>query len=131
MLDQSVSIKKFAKSAKKRLGSGFWNSIRQEREESILSAKENGDRVRKLYAKRLMHEIYFDSENIEDEKLYKKVCLLLSANEFLLNPIGRLIDHKQYDKLDDVGKQTYIIKLTDKYNMMRSRYEREKRIGQC
>ena len=131
MTDQTISIKKYAKKAKKRLVSGFWDSIRQEREVSINNAHEDGERIKKLYAKLLMHEIYFDSENVEDEKLYKKVCSILSSGEFLLNPIGQLIDHKQYDKLDSLGKQNYIIKLTDKYNTMRLRFEREKQIGHC
>ena len=63
----------------------------------------------------------------KDDEFYKKVSKLLSENEFVLNPIMRLIDHDVYDKLSDVAKQNYIYELTDKYNEMKKRYEEEKK----
>jgi len=128
---ENVSIKSFAKKAKHRLGSGFWNDIRIERANNMLNANENAQHIKELYAKRLMHALYFQNESAEDTQLYRKVCKLLSKEEFYINPIGQLIDHKTFDNLDDSSKQTYIIKLTDKYNEMRLRYERERQIHRC
>ena len=124
-----VSIKSYAKKAKHRLGSGFWNEIRVERN-ALLSENENAEHIKDMYSKRLMHSLYL-VENDEDAKLYKKVCKILSSDEFLSNPIGQLIDHQKYDKLDSENKQMYIIKLTDKYNEMKKRFEHERQIHRC
>lgn len=126
-MNNQVSIKSFAKKAKHRLISGFWDKIREEREEYIKNnSNENEQKIRELYAKRLMRDIYSDANNDKDTELYRKVCKLLSQNTFTLNPISQLIDHEEYDNLDISARQNYIIKLTDKYNEMRERYEREK-----
>ncbi len=125
------SIKNYAKKAKRRLGSGFWNEIRQERANCIKNAFDNADHIREIYSKKLMHTLYVQQEDDADVVLYKKVCKLLSKDEFTLNPIGQLIDHKTYDKLSSENKQTYIIKLTDKYNEMRERFERERMDIRC
>ncbi len=123
----SVSIKTYAKKAKERLTSGYWDKIRKERDEYIRNnSNENVQDILDLYSRRLMREIYSSDTNTYDAELYKKVCKLLSNNEFTLNPIGQLIDHSEYDSLDYTAKQNYILKLTDKYNEMRERYEREK-----
>ena len=128
---ETVSIKEFAKKAKHRLGSGFWNNIRKERADTILCANENAEHIRSIYERKLMHTLYYQNENDEDTKLYKKVCKILSKEEFYINPIGQLIDHKKFDKLDSESKQMYIIKLTDKYNEMRARFEREHHVNSC
>ncbi|MBQ7977527.1 MAG: hypothetical protein IJ301_02900 [Clostridia bacterium] len=123
----SVSIKAFAKRAKRRMTSGYWDKIREERDQYIRNnADENEQKIKELYAKRLMREFYCDEESAQDNEFYNKVCKLLQNNSFTLNPIGQLIDHAEYDKLDIEARQNYIIKLTDKYNEMRERFEREK-----
>ena len=63
----------------------------------------------------------------KEDEFYKKVVKLLSENEYVLNPIMRLIDHDVYDGLSEVAKQNYIYELTDKYNEMKQRYEEEKK----
>ncbi len=129
MLQNTVSIKSYAKKAKHRMISGYWDRIRRERDEYIRNNNgENEQKIKELYSRRLMREIYSSDEDNADAELYRKVCKLLNSNTFTLNPIGQLIDHIEYDSLDNEAKQTYIIKLTDKYNEMRERYEREKQL---
>lgn len=127
MSQNTVSIKAYAKKAKRRMASGYWDKVREERDEYIRNnADENEDKIKELYARRLMREFYCDEESAQDNEMYHKVCKLLSSDSFTLNPIWQLIDHKEYDNLDIEARQNYIIKLTDKYNEMRERYEREK-----
>ena len=127
MSNQNVSIKAVAKKAKHRLISGYWDKLREEREEYIKNnASENEQKIRELYARRLMRDIYADASNEQDNELYRKVCKLLNQNTFTLNPISQLIDHNEYDTMDKTARQNYIIKLTDKYNEMRERYEKER-----
>ncbi len=132
MKTQTASIKAFAKKAKQRLISGYWDKIRQEREEYIKNnSSESEQKIKELYARRLMRDIYYDAQNEKDNELYRKVCKILNQNSFTLNPISQLIDHDVYDKMDIEARQNYIIKLTDKYNEMRERYEREHQTKIC
>lgn len=129
---QTISIKTFAKKAKHRLISGYWDKIRQEREAYIKNnSNESEQKIKDLYARRLMRDIYCDAQNEKDNELYRKVCKMLNQNAFAFNPISQLIDHKEYDNMDIEARQNYIIKLTDKYNEMRERYERERQMKMC
>ena len=122
-----TNLKDYAKLAKRRMASGYWDKVRGEIDEYIKNNQnENPERIREIYSKRLMREIYFNNAQSKDDELYRKVCRLLNQNSYVLNPISQLIDHNEYDRLDFNGRQTYIIKLTDKYNELRERYEREK-----
>ncbi len=126
-MSKSVSIKMYAKRAKHRMTSGYWDKVRRERDEYIQNnPAEDAHKIIELYARRLMREIYADESDNKDNEIYLKVVKLLQSNTFTSNPIGQLIDHNEYDRLDRQGQQNYIIKLTDKYNEMRERYEREK-----
>ena len=60
-----------------------------------------------------------------EQKLYEKVVKLLTENEYVLNPITQLIDHSQYDKLDERAKQQYIFELAEKYNELKEKFENE------
>ena len=63
----------------------------------------------------------------KEDEFYKKVAKLLTENEYVLNPIMRLIDHDVYDNLSEQAKQNYIYELTEKYNKMKERFEEEKK----
>ena len=127
-MDNKVSsIKDYAKKAKKRMVSGYWDKVRQDREEYIKNNKnESPQKIRELYSKRLMREIYLCNNMDKDDELYKKVCKLLSKEGNITNPISYLIDHSEYDHLDKDARQIYLLKLTDKYNSLRERYEKER-----
>jgi len=127
----SNSLKDYAKQAKKRLASGYWENIRQDRAkflEEHFSSGSNISQLKHMYQKKVERDLFSDSQpSSEDEKLYKKVSQLLSENEYVLNPITQLIDHSEYDKLDEREKQSYIFKLTDKYNELKEKFENEHR----
>ena len=125
-MSNQVSIKAYAKRAKRRMTSGYWDKVRKEREEYIQNnPAEDAHKIIELYARRLMREIYFSLSSDKDEEMYRKVCNILDKDGYVCNPISQLIDHGEYDNLDFAGRQTYLIKLTDKYKELRERYERE------
>lgn len=50
-----------------------------------------------------------------EKKLQKKIVQLLENNPNCEDPIGRLIDHSEFDNLSDERKQAYILKLSRSY----------------
>lgn len=132
-MNQNFSVKDYAKQAKERLSNGYWEDIKRDKIKFIESHYKTGDNVKNIKAmfqKKIEREL-FGSKDIgkDDEILYQKIVKLLSENEYVLNPIMRLIDHDKYDKMSDVAKQNYIFELSDKYNAMKDRFEKEQKEG--
>ena len=131
MEDNCVSIRECAKKAKQRLSSGFWNTVELNRIKYIKEHYHSGDNISQLnymFQKIVEDEVYGTKKvDKEEEKFYKKVKKLLTENEYVLNPIIKLIDHEVYDGLSDIAKQNYIYELTDKYNKMKEKIEQEQK----
>ena len=124
--------KTLAKQAKKRLGSGYWQQMKIERDlyfEQNNAQPCNIVSLNEMFKRRIEREIRQQNEEDPDAELYKKVCKLLTENEFILNPISQLIDHNVYDRLDESGKQNYIFRLADKYRKLKDRFEKEKQLN--
>ncbi len=62
---------------------------------------------------------------VKEQELYEKVCRLLDSNEIIINPIKELVDYKLYNTLSLDARQKYIFELSEKYKLMKVRYERE------
>ncbi len=125
-------LKKRAMLAKQRLKMGYWQNLLKERDDLITlngntaHAKAVAEEVRR---KRFTRDnlISMDSEQAkEDEAFFLKVCKLLDEDDDPANPIGRLIDHDEYDNMDAMGKQKYVLYLSKKYREMKERYRLEK-----
>ena len=130
--NNSISIKDYAKMAKKRLTSGYWTVIREKRTQFISNSDStNIDKMQQAYTRRLERNLASEMSCDDDSILYKKVCKMQEQDTFVLNPISRLIDHSVYDKLSDNDKQLYILKLSNKYNELLERYniEHNERFG--
>lgn len=128
MASKQVPLHKIlAKQAKKRLVSGYWKQVKKEREIFMTEAylKGNVSSLSEIYKRKIERDVKKQNCIDPDAKLYAKVVKLLSQNEYVLNPIARLIDHSVYDKLDLNAKQAYITKLADKYNVLKDRYYAE------
>ncbi|MBR7090879.1 MAG: hypothetical protein IKC79_00320 [Clostridia bacterium] len=122
----SISIKDYAKMAKKRLSSGYWTVIREKRNELISNSScTNIDKMQQAYTRRIERNLQSEMFTDDDTMLYKKVCKMQEQDTFVLNPISRLIDHSVYDKMSDNDKQLYILKLSNKYNELLERYNAE------
>ena len=68
--------------------------------------------------------------NKEDEKLYSKVKTILSENEDVINPLGKLVDKNKFFSLSEMDKERYIFNLAEKYRAMKERYKQEKEFSQ-
>ena len=62
---------------------------------------------------------------MKHEELYEKVCRILGSDEIIINPIKELVDYKYYNTLSLDAKQKYIFDLSEKYKLMKIRYEKE------
>lgn len=132
-METGISFKEVAKQAKKRLMTGYWESVRKDRDRFMETHFHKGDNISQLktmFNRKIQRDLFGkSSQNDADEKLYRKVVKMLSENDYVLNPIRQLIDHDVYDKLDEHAKQNYIFELSDKYNQLKERYEHEKMSG--
>ena len=62
---------------------------------------------------------------VQEQELYEKVCKLMEREDVVINPIKELVDYKQYNTLSLEAKQKYIFDLSEKYKVMKERYEKE------
>ena len=123
------SLKQYAKEAKRRLKSGFWQSYKSEVEERKKQAAFGGVAVSKVV------EFYNEeqrrrttSQEREDEDFYKKVKKLLDENGETDDIIGRLTDKKYFSELNYEQRQRYSMELSSKYLIALERYKKEKDI---
>ena len=130
-------LKKRAMLAKQRLRMGYWQQLQEERER-VLSKVGDSDANKRMVSeaqrarlKRDTISVINRAETREDEKLYERVCRILDEDEDVMNPIGRLIEHEEYDALDDGGRQRYILELSKKYRELKERYYAERLSKTC
>ncbi len=130
-------LKKRAMLAKQRLKLGYWEQLREEREQLLSAAGETDSahrRVSELQRAKLtrdMNSVVNVDAADRDEQMYKRVCEILDSEEDVLNPIGRLMDKARYDKLDDGGRQRYILELSKKFIELKERYYQERLGKSC
>lgn len=58
---------------------------------------------------------------IEDDPLYNKVVKLLAKDPDICNPIGQLINRKEFNELSETGKQRYILNLSTRFNKIKNK----------
>ena len=125
-----MTLKDYAKEAKARMKSGFWQDVKEQRQRDVQLAAEQGkntDVVFKEYREILTRKI-FENETEEDEILYQKVCELLSQNKVITNPIGLLADKQKMSEMSEQGKQHYVFELSKKFKEMKERYYKERQL---
>ena len=104
-MKENSELKKLAQSAKNRLKKGYWQGMAAE---SIPTHGEEG--------------IGYAAE----EELYAKVREMLSGDECVIDPIGRLIDKELFSQMDFTEKNRYVLDLSKIYVRLKDRYYREK-----
>ncbi len=106
MIKESSELKRLAQSAKNRLKKGYWQGATAE--ESIPSPTET--------------ELGYAAE----EELYAVVREMLSADECVIDPIGRLIDQNRFRAMTFAEQNRYVLELAKVYARLKDRYYREK-----
>ncbi len=127
-------LKKRALLAKQRMKMGYWQQLMSERENMLISAGESNkaqylvSEVQRAKFERDNNVIINRERAGKDEEMYIKVCRILESDEVTTNPIGLLMDQKEYESLDEFGRQRYVLRLSEKFRELKERYYKE-RIG--
>ena len=126
-MEESKSLKQYAKEAKQRLKTGFWQRYNKNLTEDIKKAQDNGvsiSKVKEYYAERVLNDIK-RGEDLEEE-FYKKVKTLLDTEGEVSDALGRLTDKDYFNSLSYEEKQRYTLDLSEKYVRAIERYKKEK-----
>ena len=129
-MEERKTLKQYAKEAKARLKSGFWQDYRKDLDEKIERASEAGvapSKVKEYYT-------YVVSENIksrkdDEEDFYRKVKKILDEEGEISDAIGRLTDKAVFETLSYNERQKYTLTLSDRYLKAVERYNREKSLS--
>lgn len=119
------TFKEYAKKAKHRMKSGFWEQAKREMETEKQVAATQGLNPRKVgeeQHRRLQQQIYDYEGFCEELDFYKKVEAILDSNETVSNPIMRLADHEYMSRLTPAEQQTYISRIAARYRQAVERY---------
>ena len=105
MIKENSELKRLARSAKNRLKKGYWQGASYDE-----ASAEKEDAIG--YA--------------AEEEMYAKVREMLSSDECVIDPIGRLIDRPLFEEMDFAEKNRYVFDLAKIYARLKERYFREK-----
>ena len=120
------SFKDYAKEAKKRMKSSFWQDYKAKVDSEISKAEESGECPSKI-------ALYYQSKasitvkgiKTEEEEFYQKVKTLLSTVGEVSDALGRLTDKEYFNGLSYDQKQRYTLELSAKYVKAKERYYKE------
>ena len=121
------TFKEYAKRAKERLKSGFWEQAKQEIQTEKQVAATLGLNTRQVgeeERRKLQRKIYDYDGFCEEQEFYTKVEQILNSNELVSNPIMRLADQEYMEGLTPSEKQAYISKIATKYRDAVEKYKR-------
>ena len=129
MEEKQKTLKEYAKEAKKRLKSGFWEKYQKNLQQEMERAKENGiseSKVKDYFAEQVAVNIR--NKEKDNEEFYQKVKKILDEKGEVSNIIGMLTDHQIFDNLSYDEKQRYTLSLSENYLKAVERYNKEKSI---
>lgn len=113
-----------ARRAKKRIKNGFWKACRQDLQNQLERARENGvneSKAGRFFAEKVSEKIAGKKE----DDFYLRVKQLLLTEGEVSDAIGRLTDKPYYDTLSYEEKQRYTLALSEKYLRALERFRKE------
>ena len=125
---EEKSLKQYAKDAKRRMKSGFWQKYKQEVEERKKKAVLEGIAVSRVveYSKQDCHyKIKTDLQSANDDAFYHRVKELLDTYGEVDDIIGRLVDENVFNSMPYEKRQKYMLDLSERYLVALNRYQRE------
>ena len=125
-MDGNKSLKQYAKEAKKRLKTSFWQDYKRKIQSGIDKAEEDGvskSKVVEYYQTQV--KITISGVKSEDEDFYSRVKELLSTVGDVSDAIGRLTDKTLFNSLSYDGRQRYLLELSNKYLKAKERFYKE------
>ena len=120
------TLKDYAKEAKKRMKSNFWQDYKAKVNSEISKAEALGESPSKiaLYYQNKASITVKGVKNSEEE-FYQKVKEILSTLGEVSDAIGRLTDKEYFNSLTYEQKQRYTLELSAKYVKAKERYYKE------
>lgn len=120
------SLKSYAKDAKNRLKSRFWQDYKQNLQRKLDETENTSAEKSKVYE-------YYQSKaattirgtSAKDEEFYLKVKNLLLTYGEVSDAIGRLTDKEYFATLTYEQKQRYTLELSSKYVKAKERFYKE------
>ena len=112
-MNEGKSLKQYAREAKKRLKSGFWQDYKRDLTEGMERAEKAGistSKVKEYYIERVSQNLRNTTE--EKEEFYLKVKKLLQEEGEVPNAIGRLTDVEYFKTLSYEEQQRYTLDFT-------------------
>lgn len=125
-MEGNKSLKQYAKEAKKRMKSSFWQDYKSKVENDIEKVNENEQlksKVVEYYQTKVA--VTIKGVKTEDEAFYNKVKELLSTVGDVSDALGRLTDKEEFSKLSYEARQRYLLDLSTKYRKAKERYYKE------
>lgn len=125
---EEKSLKQYAKDAKRRMKSGFWQKYKQDVEERKKKAVLEGIAVSRVveYSKQdCQNKIKTDIYSQSDDAFYCKVKELLDTYGEVDDIIGRLVDEKVFISMPYEKRQKYMLDLSERYLVALDRYQKE------
>lgn len=122
-------LKRRALLAKQRLRMGYWQNLEREREELSRRGEMDEREVSAMQKDKFLRDEMMATDAgraAAEERLYAKVCAILESDADTVSPIGQLIDKKEYMRLDECGRQKYILRLSEKFRELSRRYYLER-----
>ena len=120
------TLKDYAKEAKKRLKSNFWQDYKSKVITESIKAEETGaskSKVVEYYQSKVAVSI--KGVKSEDDEFYQKVKNILDNYGDVSDAIGRLTDKEKFSTLSYDAKQRYLLELSEKYRKAKERYYKE------
>ena len=126
IVNSNKSLKQYAKEAKKRLKSSFWQDYKSNVKSGICKAEEDGTSTSKVVEYyQAKAAVSIRGVKTEDEEFFAKVKELLSTVGDVSDAIGRLTDKDYFKTLSYEAKQRYLLEISNKYIKAKERYYKE------
>lgn len=119
------TMKRYAKQAKERMRSGFWEQAKEQLEKEKQVAVTQGlDSVKVAQAHHdlLAKQIYNHDEYIAEQEFYQKVVEIAESKQLIINPLQQLADHKAMEGMTAEQRQAYMMRLSVKYQEALEKY---------
>ena len=118
------TLREEARRAKRRIKTGFWTECREDMDEHLERAREQGlneSKAGRYFAERVTAQI----EGKKEDDFYLRVKEMLLSEGEVSDAIGRLTDKAYYETLSYEEKQRYTLTLSEKYLRALERFRKE------
>ena len=118
------TLREEARRAKRRIKTGFWTECREDMDEQLERAREQGlneSKAGRYFAERVTAQI----EGKKEDDFYLRVKEMLLSEGEVSDAIGRLTDKAYYETLSYEEKQRYTLTLSEKYLRALERFRKE------